>query len=1413
MPSRCGHPNARRARALFTSLAIIAGLPLATATATPAAAQTATSTGALSAAVVQQINAIEADKAARTPAQRKLDSQLIFAAREARGQAAIAGVSSVHAAAVALDSSKRVQLDVKGTITAALRQRVTQLGGTVVSASPRFGDMRIQLSLAAIDTLAAEPSVSQIRPADEATTRKAEASGTIDELARPSILAGDSAARSAAAAATSPAAAKITAGSGDARGVLPAIGSATSEGDVTHKVDVARSTYGADGTGIKIGVLSDGVTSLATRQASGDLGPVTVLPGRAGSGDEGTAMLEIIHDLAPGAQLYFATAFSSQANFAQNILDLRAAGCDIIVDDVAYFAESVFQDGVVAQAVNSVVDSGGLYFSSAGNSGNLDDHTSGAWEGDFTEAVGVTVPGITGGTLLDFDPSAGVSVTNQISRNGSNPAFLKWSDPNGASANDYDFFLLNPTGTAVELVSNANQTGTQDPIESFLVPTSGSAGRRVVVLKRTGAADRFLNISLNRSLFATTAANPSPAFATSGQIYGHAAAKKAIAVAAAPAHDRFATGQPTGPFPGVYTNAQVSETFTTDGPRQIFYDPNGSPITPGNVLTGGGTVVPKPDLTAADGVVTTTPGFIPFFGTSAAAPHAAAIAGLVWSAKPTATGAQVKQSLLSSAIDIEAAGNDRDTGAGIVMADAAMTAIGAAPAATLTLASSTVTPVAGDGDAFLEPGETAEVAVSYTNVGGASATNVHATLSFDTTFGAVQVGSLDVANLSPGASAAGNHPFRFRVKPSCPCGKILALTITATYGGGVRPSTTSVVKTAIGQAALTPTDIAYAGVPVAIPDNSTVGASATAAVGAIGAVSSLTFSIDGSACSDAAGATTVGLDHTWVGDLTGTLTSPSGTTVTLFSRPGGANNGANNFCQTVFSDAGATSIQSVLPAGAPYTGTYRPFEALSAFAGEDPAGTWTFKVVDGGGVDTGSIRAFSLHITPFTCQTFNSAPVANPDTYAAVEDTPLVVSTPAAGVLGNDTDADADPLTATVLTPPAHGSLALATDGTFTYTPAADYSGPDSFTYTADDGSGTPNATATGTASITVAAAPRLSIAAASGTEASGKVSFPITFTVAPAAPVDVALNIAIWPPATAITGVDVVNFLPVHHVWHPGDPLSFTIDAPLINDNLWEPDETFQVFITANGTKISGGSAVGTITGDDDDRPSLTVSGSSAAESDGTLPFTLTLSNPSARALAFTVDTHDGTATAASGDYTALSAKAVTIPAGATSVTVPVAIAADGLTEGAETLSLTATPVPGGPAPLMVVNTATGTITDAPTGPPAWSITGTTVTEPVAGATISAVFTVHLSQPAGPHGASVQFRTANGTARAPGDYNARAGMLTLAAGQQDVTIAVTVKGDRVTEPAETFTVQLRTPSPGTTIAVATATGQILNRR
>ena len=94
-------------------------------------------------------------------------------------------------------------------------------------------------------------------------------------------------------------------------------------------------------------------------------------------GDEGRAMMQIVHDVAPGASLAFYTAENSEADFASGIVKLAApvasggAGAKIVVDDVGYFDEPFFQDGLVAQAITQVVAQGVAYFSSAGNNGTL----------------------------------------------------------------------------------------------------------------------------------------------------------------------------------------------------------------------------------------------------------------------------------------------------------------------------------------------------------------------------------------------------------------------------------------------------------------------------------------------------------------------------------------------------------------------------------------------------------------------------------------------------------------------------------------------------------------------------------------------------------------------------------------------------------------------------------------------------------------------------------------------------------------------------------------------------------------------------------------------------------------------------------------------------------------------------------
>jgi subtilisin family serine protease len=178
----------------------------------------------------------------------------------------------------------------------------------------------------------------------------------------------------------------------------------------------------------------------------------------------------------------------------------------------------------------------------------------------------------------------------------------------------------------------------------------------------------------------------------------------------------------------------VVELFSSDGPRRIFFQADGTEITPGDVSATGGLLRQKPDITAADGVSVTGVGVFPspFFGTSAAAPHAAAIAGLLKSANSSFTPAQIRMALTGSAIDIEGPGVDRDSGAGIIDAFAALQALGVPGFANLELGEFTATENPGDGNGQLDPGESGKIDIQLKNSGVLDATGITATLTTST---------------------------------------------------------------------------------------------------------------------------------------------------------------------------------------------------------------------------------------------------------------------------------------------------------------------------------------------------------------------------------------------------------------------------------------------------------------------------------------------------------------------------------------------------------------------------------------------------------------------------------------------------------------------------------------------------------
>jgi hypothetical protein len=691
-----------------------------------------------------QIDALLAEKDARSAAQRKIDSQLIYERKMEAGQPVASGIWAVETDLPYADDGHLV-VDVRARVSSSVASRMPASGIEALFASADGSDVRAHLNIDQVEALAADPDVLFIQPRQEASV-------------------------------SGQATTNLVAPTGQ--------GSRSSEGDVTHLAFAARGAFHIDGTGLTIGVLSDGVRNLAASQAAGDLGDVTVIGApapcpAANTCDEGTAMLEIVHDLVPGAKLYFASAFVSITSFADNIRALRAAGCDIIVDDVFYFVETPFQDGqaagiisntnggVVIQAVKDVTADGALYFSSAGNSGNLDAGTAGAWEGDFADGGATGAPFPTGGRVHNF----GGQNFNLLTAASTGPISLYWSDPLGGSSNDYDLFRLNAAGTAIATASTNIQNGVQDPIEQI---SQSTANPRIVIVKKNSAQARFLHLNTNRGRLS---------IATAGTTHGHATVTGAgtYGVAATPAG---------AAFPQAFTSTDVVETFSSDGPRRIFYHADGTPITAGDVSSTGGQVLQKPDFTAADGVsVTGVGGFgSPFFGTSAAAPHAAAIAALVKAANPSLTAAQIRTVLTSTAIDIQGPGFDRNSGVGIIMARDAVAATGAAGTAFLQVDRVQVSDNPGNGNGIPEVGEGAMMTLTLKNYGVAPATGISGVLTSPTTgvIVALPNGST-FANLAPLASGTNNGSLLFTTTTDVGCPGAANFNFVATYTGGAGP--------------------------------------------------------------------------------------------------------------------------------------------------------------------------------------------------------------------------------------------------------------------------------------------------------------------------------------------------------------------------------------------------------------------------------------------------------------------------------------------------------------------------------------------------------------------------------------------------------------------------------------------------
>jgi hypothetical protein len=472
-------------------------------------------------------------------------------------------------------------------------------------------------------------------------------------------------------------------------------GAAISEGLVQLQVDDARAAFELRGKGETIGVLSDSYdsdeadpTEAPDDVLSGDLPgpagtcsdqqlPVTVLAeGPADGSDEGRAMLQIVHDLAPHANLAFATAFKSEESFANNIEALArpttegGAGAGVIVDDVAWFEEPFFQDGPIAVAVDNVVDAGVTYLSSAGNDNLFDSggNRIASWEAAAFRNSGDCPAAVTSGSqCMDFDPGPGSDDTFGITVEAHETLILdlQWAEPWNGVATNLDAYLLSNSGAKVLAKSTeANISGTQRPVEIIGWENNSASSQTVqlAINRRLGASPRlkFILLQNGGGVSAVEYPKSSEEDVVGPAVFGHAGAEGAIAVAAVP-----------------YNDSSRIEHYSSRGSVTHYFGPVEGPA-PAPPL-GVPDVIPKPNLAATDCGVTTFFAFLQagrwrFCGTSAAAPHAAAVAALVRQAKPTLPAQQVRDTLEETAAPVGGFPADA-AGAGRVDAFAAIASL------------------------------------------------------------------------------------------------------------------------------------------------------------------------------------------------------------------------------------------------------------------------------------------------------------------------------------------------------------------------------------------------------------------------------------------------------------------------------------------------------------------------------------------------------------------------------------------------------------------------------------------------------------------------------------------------------------------------------------------------------------------
>lgn len=438
-------------------------------------------------------------------------------------------------------------------------------------------------------------------------------------------------------------------------------GTAITDNSSVHalRVDVAKATYtvpvtnhALDGTGLKIGILSDSFNLLggeSADQTNGDLGAsITIMKEGSTGKDEGRAMAQLIHSIAPNAQIYFYTATSSESDFANGIKQLATNGCTVIVDDVIFLDEPFYQDtGVITKAVEQVIGQGVSYFTAAGNSGKN------YYENSFTPLT-VTLAGI--GTVKAHDIGGGspyekVEFTANGSGNSTMEFTLEWTEafPSVPTLRQYNIgvALFDLSGNFIKKWTLNSLFG--NPVLQITDTLAISGEYRLVFYESSGSVTPGI-FKIIMSQNSTGVIDGVGAGFGSGTSFGHQIVAGANAVAAVSYHNTPANGVAT----------PVVESFSAQGGGLTYINSGGTTL--GTPIAAG-----NPDFAATDGSPTSV--FNPFNGTSAAAPNAAAVDLLVIQADIRLSNVQQTYVLVQSAVST---GDSKLGGAGLIQADVAV---------------------------------------------------------------------------------------------------------------------------------------------------------------------------------------------------------------------------------------------------------------------------------------------------------------------------------------------------------------------------------------------------------------------------------------------------------------------------------------------------------------------------------------------------------------------------------------------------------------------------------------------------------------------------------------------------------------------------------------------------------------------